>query len=254
MGCTALALVLCFSGMISYFELRRLSESTRASLGVSLSCVDISKQMLDAVQTQNTALLQLIVPSQEDSDSVSALYLQQARTGQQAFEEAITQAKLIEGVATSDDLDSIITANARYNEVVDSYLEQQAEIPQERVEWFMGLYKTTYQGVTTAIKNLMLYSHSIMDSHIEALEDNAYRATRPGIIALAIGVLIILVFFHMLNIYYLSPTLLMNQGLRNYLRSRVPFSVHVEGKDEIRELKEAIEALIKQSKAKKSTP
>ena len=70
LGFLALGLLLFFSGLISFFELSKLSRSTQSMLGASLKNMELSKTMLDAVQDQNTALLQIIVSGRRDRESV----------------------------------------------------------------------------------------------------------------------------------------------------------------------------------------
>ena len=89
LGFLALGLLLFFSGLISFFELSKLSRSTQSMLGASLKNMELSKTMLDAVQDQNTALLQIIVSGQSDRESDSLL-----RAGREKFEAAISDAKI----------------------------------------------------------------------------------------------------------------------------------------------------------------
>ncbi|MFQ8806817.1 MAG: hypothetical protein ACLR8Y_19305 [Alistipes indistinctus] len=55
---------------MSYFELNKLSNSTRNMLDASLKNMELSKEMLDAVQDQNTALLQIMVTGSARYDSL----------------------------------------------------------------------------------------------------------------------------------------------------------------------------------------
>ena len=70
LGFFALGLLLFFSGLMSYFELNKLSNSTRNMLDASLKNMELSKEMLDAVQDQNTALLQIMVTGSAEYDSL----------------------------------------------------------------------------------------------------------------------------------------------------------------------------------------
>ena len=72
------------------------------------------------------------------------------------------------------------------------------------------------------------------------------------IIALLIGILIVVVFFYFINLYYISPVLKITDALKNYLNSKIPFKVNVEGRDEMFRLKESIEKLIDQQKSKRN--
>ena len=98
----------------------------------------------------------------------------------------------------------------------------------------------------------MVSSQSVMDAKTAQLESNAYRAIMPGIIALAIAIIIIVMFSYFIDLYYVRPVLKITEGLHNYLNSKIPFKITMEGRDEVRKLKEYIEALIGLLKNKKS--
>ena len=241
LGFLSLALLLFFSGIISYFELSRLSHSTPSMLGASFRNMELSKTMLDAVQDQNTALLQMIVSGSRNSDSMLIV-------GRQKFDSSMREANVL--IRDLQGFDSIYAANVAYNRIVDAYLSD--SLHKNSVGWYVNIYETSYADLTTSIKNFMVSSQRIMDVKAQRLEDNAYRATMPGFIALLIGILIVVVFFYFINLYYISPVLKITDALKNYLNSKIPFKVNVEGRDEMFRLKESIEKLIDQQKSKRN--
>lgn len=241
LGFLSLALLLFFSGIISYFELSRLSHSTHSMLGTSFRNMELSKTMLDAVQDQNTALLQMIVSGSRNSDSMLIV-------GRQKFDSSMREANVL--IRDLQGFDSIYAANVAYNRIVDAYLSD--SLHKNSVGWYVNIYETSYADLTTSIKNFMVSSQRIMDVKAQRLEDNAYRATMPGFIALLIGILIVVVFFYFINLYYISPVLKITDALKNYLNSKIPFKVNVEGRDEMFRLKESIEKLIDQQKSKRN--
>ena len=234
LGFLALGLLLFFSGLISFFELSKLSRSTQSMLGASLKNMELSKTMLDAVQDQNTALLQIIVSGRSDRESDSLLH-----AGREKFEAAISDAKI--SIRDLQGFDSVYAANISYNETVGAYLRD--SLRKENVDWFVDIYKTSYSDLTSSIKNFMVSSQNMMDAKARRLEDNAYRATMPGFIALVIAIVIVLIFY-----YFITPVLKIDSALKAYLDSKMPFKVTIEGKDEVYRLKERIESLIDQSK------
>ena len=166
LGFLALGLLLFFSGLISFFELSKLSRSTQSMLGASLKNMELSKTMLDAVQDQNTALLQIIVSGRSDRESDSLL-----RAGREKFEAAISDAKI--SIRDLQGFDSVYAANISYNETVGAYLRD--SLRKENVDWFVDIYKTSYSDLTSSIKNFMVSSQNMMDAKARRLEDNAYR-------------------------------------------------------------------------------
>ena len=203
--------------------------------------MELSKTMLDAVQDQNTALLQMIVSGSRNSDSMLIV-------GRQKFDSSMREANVL--IRDLQGFDSIYAANVAYNRIVDAYLSD--SLHKNSVGWYVNIYETSYADLTTSIKNFMVSSQRIMDVKAQRLEDNAYRATMPGFIALLIGILIVVVFFYFINLYYISPVLKITDALKNYLNSKIPFKVNVEGRDEMFRLKESIEKLIDQQKCKRN--
>ena len=147
LGFLSLALLLFFSGIISYFELSRLSHSTHSMLGASFRNMELSKTMLDAVQDQNTALLQMIVSGSRNSDSMLIV-------GRQKFDSSMREANVL--IRDLQGFDSIYAANVAYNRIVDAYLSD--SLHKNSVGWYVNIYETSYADLTTSIKNFMVSS------------------------------------------------------------------------------------------------
>ncbi|MDL2320160.1 MCP four helix bundle domain-containing protein [Alistipes sp. OttesenSCG-928-B03] len=239
-GFVVLIVMLLFSGVVAFFELGRLSRRTEALLDSSTLNIELSKRMLDAVEQQNSSLLQMIVLQRTEYDS---LFLDGARR----FDAALAEAAAIDEIQT--DLDSIVMARDRYRSLVSDFFNDQMNTD---VAWFVGMYKTTYNQLTTAIKEYMTGSQFSLVSRASQLENNAYRAIMPGIITLVAAILIILIFMFLIELYFTRPVVKTEQALRGYLKHGIPFRVTVEGRDEVAMLKDDIEDLITAHKAKKA--
>ena len=241
LGFLSLGILLFFSGLMSYFELGRLTYSTQGMLNTSRQNLEISKIMLDAVQDQNKALLEIMVAGETSYDSL-------LRAGRARFDGAVRQARTSSHAVAA--LDTVIAASIRYSSLVDSRLAEGKS--SDNVQWFVNVYGSSYYELTAAVKMFMVASQHMMDTEARQVERTAYRAIMPGIIALVIAIVIILTFFYLVDVYYIQPVLKITQGLHNYIHAKVPFNVTFEGKDEIFHLKEYIEALIEQLKSKKT--
>ena len=239
-GFLSLAALLFFAGMVSFVELLRLSKTTQVLLDSSTRNIELSRQMLDAVQDQNTALLQMVVLGRDEYES---LYL----SGQQQFDHALAQATVT--IKDLSELDSVYNARLRYNEVVAAQLGTHRK---DDIDWFVNVYKTSYYDLTTAVKNYMISSQGSLGIRAAQLKGNAYRAISPSIITLGVAILIVLMFFFLIDLYYIRPVLKITKGLDDYLSLKIPFNVKMEGKDEVFRLKELIESLILVLKNKKA--
>ena len=155
LGFFALGLLLYFSGLMSYFELNKLSHSTRDMLDASLKIMELSKEMLDAVQDQNTALLQMLVAGDSRYDSL--LFIGRARC-----DAAIGKAKV--SIRDLRGLDSIYAANVQYTTGINTFFADQSKKDRDDLQWFVDVYKSSYYNLTASSNNFMISSQSVMDA------------------------------------------------------------------------------------------
>lgn len=236
-GFISIGSLLFLSGIISSGELTRLNRTTSDLLERSRGNIELSKLMLDAAQEENTALLMSLSDTTHRSDSIITIH-------RNAFENALKQA--VEhfkqsGLPTTE-LDEIVQAAAYYDSITLSMTDSMD------MAWFSDVYKTTYHNLTSAIKNFMVGTQNHIIDFATQIERNAYRASMVGIIALASGVLLIVLFYFLLNSFFIKPVLLMRRGLKNYLERSIPFDVPVATKDEIGDISNFISQLIEKSK------
>ncbi len=235
LGFITIGILLFLSGIISSLELARFNRTTHNLLERSQGSIEISKQMLDAVQEQNTALLLSITDT-----SRTTVYDSLIAKGNRDFDRAFHSVQ-----ATLHDpaqLASIRTASQYYNSIVSQVTDS------TDIAWFTDVYKTSYYNLTHAIKEFMVQIQQRTIDYTAQLERNAYRASMVGIIALGAGILLLMVFYFMLNNYFIGPVLLITKSLKGYVNSRLPFEVTVGTQDEINTLKEYIAALVSANK------
>ena len=240
LGFLCLGAMLALSGMISLFELNRLSSNTQNLLESSMKNMSMSKTMLDAIQKQNTSLLQMIVLQRNQYDSV---FLE----SRQEFEAALANAK--SSASNIHNVDAIANAKNTYYTLIDDFFMAPGE---KDILWFMNMYGSSYLGLTSAIKAYMISTQENMISKAESLERNAYRAIMPGIITLCVAILIVLIFAFMVDIYYIKPIQRITAGLNALLQYKLPYNVQVEGDDEIAKLNHQIDELAAIAKKQKN--
>lgn len=239
LGFIAIGILLFLSGLISSLELVRFNRITHSVLEKNLNGLELSKQMLDAIQEQNTALLFLLTEPEAETayDSLMA-------ASKQNFDKALESAEKI--LLKTETLDSIRETSKRYYALIGE-IDENTDI-----NWFTQIYKNPYYDLTLSIKAFMMDTQHQTIDYTSQLEQNAYRASMVGIIALAAGVLLMLVFYFMLKNYFINPTLQITRSLKGYMDARVPFNIKVSTRDEINTLREYIASLIEANKKMKS--
>lgn len=239
-GFVGIAILLLFAGAASLFELESLSKSTQALIETSSKNMKATQMVLNAVHEQNADLLEMVILSDNlNHDSLISVSKEQLTA---AFKLAAAIEK------NQDELDVIFHAYSAYDRVVDSYHPENKEA---NIAWFVGVYKNAYLTFITTINDYMSdFQHSLAIKTTQ-LEKNAYRATTPNIITIAVLGIIIGMFLFFVDKYFIKPILDINKGLQNYLSNKTPFKVKVDSNDEIQSLKESVEKLILLYKNKK---
>ena len=242
LGFTALCILLFLAGVVSVFEFERLSRNTQTILEVNTQNIEYSKQMLDAVQDQNIVLLQIAAFKNHEHDSL--LYDARKR-----FSAAFNNIVALNGKKLPE-IDSIFIADTIYNSIVNRAVFEAND--SSNINWFTDVYSTKYSAIVRSIKNFMISTQSRMAVDTSQLESNAYRAVMPGIIALAVAILLTLVFARLVDMYYLKPIIQIKKSLQRWLSQRIQYNVTVDGDSEMAKLNELIKELILMSKNRKT--
>ncbi|MCD7962785.1 MAG: hypothetical protein LUF90_04365 [Rikenellaceae bacterium] len=233
-GFFVLGCLLFFSGLISFFELRRLNASTRIILEKSRQEMEMSDKMVQSVKLYDS-ILQVIMEGREFSDSL-------LESRKNHFDSIFTAAA--ELFETNEGTDRVIASKNSYDIVANDI----TDTVYSNIEWIEEIYRSSYYDLNISIKNLILSTNNSVDNTARILRNNAYRAIMPGIITLGIAIIIIVVFFGLIDLYYIKPVLKMTRSLEAYIKQRVPFKPKVEGTDEIKDLRTYIEELISSTK------
>ena len=243
-GFLSIVCLLFFSGMVSFLELSHLSRDTGDILEASQRNIALAKEMLDAAHEQNVALIHSSVLGDRSYDSLTrASLLRLENTLLIAQEEAFDKSFL----------DSLAFATTELRLLTDSYLAfGEAEQDDDELawsesvggRWYNNEYEVLYGRLTDAIKNYMTSTQSSLAPRAEQMKKNAYRAVTPVLISLVVMIAIVLMLYYFMSIYCVWPIIRMNKAVGDYLTFRMPFAVKGELKDEVRELKEKIDALI----------
>ncbi len=236
LGIFFIATLLFFSGIISFGEWNRLSDNTSTLLSASKGNIDMCKTLLDCAHSQNALLLNSIQDSVGVSPEMASL--------RQDFDKTLER---IDSLYTQRSKDSVgvkrieLAAQAYNNDI----MTVQREIT---LEWFTSVYVQSYEELQKSIKEFMILSEDNILSSANEIENNAYRANMLGVIALGAGVLLLFLFYFILNGFYISPVLNISRSLHAHLERGTPFKVEIATKDEIAGLASDISALIEKNK------
>ncbi|MFI3298691.1 MAG: hypothetical protein R3Y49_02690 [Rikenellaceae bacterium] len=235
-GIFFIAALLFFSGMISSGELVRLNKTTSELLSASKGNIELCKTLLDCVQQENTLFLHSIQDSSRVSPRIAEIHI--------IFDTTMTKIK-----SAFKDQSSTLLGVERIEKAADRYNQDVSDMTGKiTLEWFANMYSTSYEGLTTSIKEFMILNENNILASAGEIQGNANRASLLGILSLGAGILLLVLFYFLLNGFFLSPILKVQKGLTAYLEREVPYKVEIETQDEIRLLSEGIKDLINNRK------
>ena len=244
-GFSCIVLLLAFSGVVSMLELGQLSRDAEEIFGASTRNVELAQDMLDAAQSQHTALMHIAIFGQyEFADSCRHSSERLTATLELAREE----------IYDASSLDSLSMATARLATTVEDFMA--VEPPIERTDsivranamWYTRQYEADYMALHNAVKNYITSMQGTLAPRTELLKKNAYRTVMPVLITQIVTILIVLMLFYFVNCYGVQPITELNKRLDDYLRYKLPFTVKGEFVDELASIKEQIEVLITRNK------
>ncbi|MFI3263348.1 MAG: hypothetical protein R3Y26_10665 [Rikenellaceae bacterium] len=239
LGLTAISALLFFAGLISYLEITRLESISKTVVALGAKSVVISNEMLDIMSHQDSAIIKFI----ETRDTLMF-----------TKESEITLKKL---ETVSEKVDSSFQANSNINAILENQrqfiytVNDSSDSTKFNTTWYFSTYKADYNKFVYSVKQFMRSTQQTVVEETEKLTQSAYRAIKQGVITLITAIIIIIMFFMLIDTYYIKPVTTITKALKNYHNLKIPFNVTVVGRDEVYMLKEYIEQLMLKIDAKK---
>ena len=236
-GFISLALVLLLAGAVSVYELQRLRNQSEEIVSLNLRNTELADRMMTALQSQNSAILRMILSEATTPDAGYEL-------GRAAFDEALKAASVTEEDAT--DLAAVRTAHREYREIVTVHL---ADDGTADIDWFLAIYLPAYYHLDAMLKDYLSSPANSLPARAQMLEKSVYKTITPSILTLLIAIIIVLMFYFFVDSYYVRPVIRIHKSLKNYLAHGIPFAPKFESNDdEIEGLKEMIDELAERKK------
>lgn len=236
-GFIAVLIVLLCAVIINIFELNRLRSSTEAAIEESTQSTEYASRMLNALQTQNRSVLNMVLLEQSIASS-------EYHNGVYELNAALLEA--MENNPDSPYLKAIYDANSHYHSIIEHHSPNL--IGQEEERWFMDSYVKSYYALDSAIKSYMTSPRSSVALRVSKLENDVYKTITPSVLTLIIAVSILLLFYFFIDTYYTKPVRQISRSLDNYMKNRIPYQMKIEAEGELAQLNENIAELISQNK------
>ena len=238
LGFILIALLLFLAGVTSYIELTRLTSSVQKLIDNGAKSISLSKGVLDIIQDQNSKVL---MHYNDQSFIIDPISNSDLAVADSLYNQAlISYPKSVELVAISK-------ARAQYIKILSEKTDSTGVYLSN---WYISKYNVAYNDFTNSIKSFMISSQQYVVKETGRLKANIYRTTMQSVAALSVSIVILYMFFLLIDLFYIKPVVAMTKSLQKYLDNDISFNVKVEGANEPLKLKELILILIQRFKQK----
>ncbi len=241
LGFVIIGVVLFISSVISVFEFSRMRQTVTNLMKDNINSINTSRLLLELTDEYNFELLSRVI---KDSSVKSVdivpddrlhKYLGNIRRGFASHEERVVA-------------DSLSQAYSDYISVINSTSDIMLKNLGERIKWYENELKPAYNNLNKYKKLLGLMTQAALAENAKELQEGYYRSIMPGIIAVGAGLMLVLLFNYFLNIYFISPIILISKGIKNYREYNKSYNVQLENDDELQDLNSGVKIIIDENK------
>ena len=237
---SAIAVVLIVSGIISIVEYRRMSNYVSDMIAEDINSINVAQKLAAVTDDYNLQILTVI-----GDDSVNSL----PDFDQQGFVSYCDSLRSIFSVENVLPLtDSVLYSYAAYM-LTSLELEQviQSDFIDSRT-WYFERLQPSFQRLNGDIDRLSQAMYSDLQANSEDFDRGFYRSIIPGIVAVAVGVVLVLLLMFFITSFYVNPLNKMLTGLDEYRSMGRRYSYTFDGDDQLAELNEGITELAEENR------
>jgi rRNA-processing protein FCF1 len=248
-------LLLFFSGMISLFELERVSHDTEEILMASKENVDLAGDMISALNEQNDMMITMAVSSGKFSE-IKRYQARCEETISKLAKSSVVAQRHMQKTDTPEAADSLVMYANRINELTRSYIDgdvhrtialalsDSTKTAPTTHEWYVNKYKPEYVHTSEQITRYMTGTQSSLGPDVNNLSHTARRAVTPVFISLVVMVVIVIMFYFLMMHYFVRPILRINRSLGDFITYKKPFDESIKCRDEIAMLRDRVAAIV----------
>ena len=226
---SAIAVVLIVSGIISIVEYRRMSNYVSDMIAEDINSINVAQKLSAVTDAYNLQIL-------TDFD----------QQGLVSYCDSLRSIFSVENVLPLTD--SVLYSYQAYM-LTSLELEQviQSDFIDSRT-WYFERLQPSFQRLNGDIDRLSQAMYADLQENSEDFDRGFYRSIIPGIVAVGVGVILVLLLMFFITSFYVKPLNKMLSGLEEYRSMGRRYGYAFEGDDELVELNEGITELTEENR------
>ena len=237
---SAIAVVLIVSGIISIVEYRRMSNYVSDMIAEDINSINVAQKLSAVTDDYNLQILKVI-----GDDSLNSLPDFDQR-GFVSYCDSLRSIFSVENVLPLTD--SVLYSYQAYM-LTSLELEQviQSDFIDSRT-WYFERLQPSFQRLNGDIDRLSQAMYADLQENSGDFDRGFYRSIIPGIVAVGVGVILVLLLMFFITSFYVNPLNKMLEGLDEYRSMGRRYSYSFEGDDQLAELNEGITELTEENR------
>ncbi|MBQ9185964.1 MAG: hypothetical protein IJ151_08875 [Bacteroidales bacterium] len=239
MSLTAIAAILLVSTIISVFEYRGMSNYVSDLIADNIESINAAQKLANVTDAYNLNIL-AVIGDEDNNDlpdfnrSEFLAHCDSLRTSL----SSINMQNLADSVEYSWSaymLTSLELPNVLEADFIDSR------------SWYFERLQPVYNRLHGDIDVLNTAIYNELQRNSATFERGFYRSIIPGAVAVAVGLLLVLLLLFFLSVYYVTPIYKMLSSLRNYRSFGKAYTTEFEGDDQLKELSDNISEITQEN-------
>ena len=237
---SSIAVILLVSSIISVMEYTSMSDYVSELIADDISSINVANRLAEMSNTYNLQILEVI-----GEDASQRL---------PAFDDGYFKShcdSLRMSVASNQVrplADSVMYSYAAY---MLTSLELEDVIQSDFIDsrsWYFGRLQPRFDRLRNDLENLSGAIYRDLEKNSATFERGFYRSVIPGIVAVGVGLLLVVMLLFFLLAFYVNPLYRMLDGLDAYRRDDKKYTVKFDGDDQLSRLNEGITELANENR------
>lgn len=225
---SSIAVVLLISSIISVVEYRSMSTYVSDMIADNVNSVNVARKMSDVCNRYNLDILSVIG---DDAKNVPPKF---------DYEEFLSRCDSLRASITGKTLMPLADAvEYSYSAYMLTSLELEEVLKSDYIDsrtWYFKRLQPRFERLNADIDALSEAVYQDLSNNSETFDNGFYRSIIPGIVAVGVGILLVVLLMFYLLSYYVRPICRMRDSLAAYKSVGKKYTCTFDGDDELAEL------------------
>ena len=232
---SAIAVILLTSSIISVIEYKIMSTYVSDLIADNIRSINMAQELAESTNDYNLDILAVI--GDDNLNSLPDFDQQEFVSHCDSLKKSLASVKKVRLA------DSVLYAYSAY---MLTSLELPEVLKSDFIDtrtWYFDRLQPRYNRLNAAIDKMSVEIYNDLKMNSTNFDRGFYRSIVPGIVAVGVGLLLVLMLMFFLLSYYVNPIYKMVEGLNNYRSYNKRYNYTFDGDDQLTELNEGISEL-----------